>query len=207
LGRTYDVPIFLLFDIFFEAVSGEFSVSAVTVMDQQASEQLARLWTESQPVVAAYILSIVPNFHQAEDVLQQVAVALVGEFERFDASRPFLPWALGIARNMALKSRRNVVRRWKHELSEALIVQIESAFQEQDDALLAMRQWLRYCLRKQPKKVLELLQWRYAHDLKPSEVAPRMGLTSGAVRAMLHRSREALRKCIRRNAQGAVEWI
>jgi RNA polymerase sigma-70 factor, ECF subfamily len=178
----------------------------MTAMDQQSSEQLARLWTESQPVVAAYILSIIPNFHQAEDVLQQVAVALVGEFERFDASRPFLPWVLGIARNMALKSRRTAVRRWKHELSEALIEKIESAFHEQDDALVAMRQWLRYCLRKQPKKMLELLRWRYAHNLKPSEVAPRMGITSGAVRAMLHRSREALRKCIRRNAQGAVEW-
>ena len=147
-------------------------------MNQQTSEQLARLWTESQPVVAAYVLSIIPNFHQAEDVLQQVAVALVSEFERFDASRPFLPWVLGIARNIALKSRRDSVRRWKHELSEALIEQIESAFQEQDDSLPAMRRWLRYCLRKQPKKMLELLQWRYAHDLKPSEVAPRMGITS-----------------------------
>jgi RNA polymerase sigma-70 factor (ECF subfamily) len=178
----------------------------MTAMNQQTSEQLARLWTESQPVVAAYVLSIIPNFHQAEDVLQQVAVALVSEFERFDASRPFLPWVLGIARNMALKSRRDSVRRWKHELSEALIEQIESAFQEQDDSLPAMRRWLRYCLRKQPKKMLELLQWRYAHDLKPSEVAPRMGITSGAVRAMLHRSREALRKCIRRSARGALEW-
>ena len=62
----------------------------MTAMNQQTSEQLARLWTESQPVVAAYVLSIIPNFHQAEDVLQQVAVALVSEFERFDASRPFL---------------------------------------------------------------------------------------------------------------------
>jgi RNA polymerase sigma-70 factor, ECF subfamily len=75
----------------------------MTAMDQKASEQLARLWTESQPVVASYILSIIPNFHQAEDVLQQVAAALVGEFQRFDPSKPFLPWVLGIARNLALK--------------------------------------------------------------------------------------------------------
>jgi RNA polymerase sigma-70 factor len=175
-------------------------------MHQNSSEQLARLWTESQPVVSAYVLSIVPNFHQAEDVIQQVAVVLVREFENFDSSKPFLPWALGIARNTALKSRRDVGRQCKHVFSDALIEKIESAFQEPDDALFAMRKLLRYCLSKQPQKVLELLQWRYAHDLKPNEVAPRMGLTSGAVRAMLHRSREALRKCIRRSAQGALEW-
>ena len=175
-------------------------------MDQQASEQLARLWTESQPVVAAFVLSVIPDFHQAEDVLQQVAVVLVREYERFDASKPFLPWALGIARNMALKSRRDVARRSKLVLSDTVIDQIQSAFQENDDTLLAMRKLLRHCLGQQPQKVLELLQWRYAHDLKPNEAAHRMGITSGAVRAMLHRAREALRKCIRRNAQVAMEW-
>ena len=48
-------------------------------------------------MVAAFVLSIIPDFHQAEDVLQQVAVVLVREFGQFDTSRPFLPWALGIA--------------------------------------------------------------------------------------------------------------
>jgi RNA polymerase sigma-70 factor (ECF subfamily) len=173
-------------------------------MEQQDSEQLARLWTESQPVVAAYILAIIPDFHQAEDVLQQVAVVLVREYERFDSSKPFLPWALGIARNCALKSRRDVARRSKHVLSDAVLDGIQAAFEEHDDSLLAMRKFLRYCLNKQPRKVLELLQWRYAQDLSPTDVAAQMGITAGAVRAMLHRARQALRRCIRR-AQGATE--
>jgi RNA polymerase sigma-70 factor, ECF subfamily len=176
-------------------------------MTQQTSEQLARLWTESQPIVAAFILSAVPDFHQAEDVLQQVAVVLVREFEKFDTSRPFLPWVLGIARNLALKSRRDMARRSKHLLDEGVLDRIQAAFHESEESLIAIRKLLRNCLRKQPQKVLELLQWRYAHDLKPHEAAVRMGITSGAVRAMLHRTREALRKCIRRASQGAVEWI
>lgn len=175
-------------------------------MDQQNSEQLARLWTESQPVVSAYVLSVIPDFHQAEDVLQQVAVVLVREFEKYDAGRPFLPWALGIARNVALKSRRESARGCRSLLSEALLDRFQAAFEENEEMWPAIRSGLRDCLRKQPEKVLELLQWRYAYDLKPAEIAIRMGITSGAVRAMLHRAREALRKCIRRHAQGAVEW-
>ena len=126
-------------------------------MTQQASEQLARLWTESQPIVAAFILSAIPDFHQAEDVLQQVAVVLVREFERFDASRPFLPWALGIARNLALKSRRDVAKRSKYLISDAVLDQIQTAFHESEDSLVAIRKSLRFCLNKQPQKVLELL--------------------------------------------------
>jgi RNA polymerase sigma-70 factor (ECF subfamily) len=173
-------------------------------MEQHESEKLARLWTESQPVVASFILAIVPDFHQSEDVLQQVAVVLVREYERYDSSKPFLPWALGIARNVALKSRRDVARRSKHLVNDTLLDRIQLAFEEKDDSLLEMRKYLRQCLTKQPRKVLELLHHRYALDLSPAHVATNMGVTSGAVRAMLHRARQALRRCIKR-AQGAVE--
>ena len=189
-----------------EESRSDFTGRFAPVMTQKNSEQLARLWTEAQPVVAAFVLSAIPDFHQAEDVLQQVAVVLVREFEQFDTSQPFLPWALGIARNLALKSRREVARRSKYVISEAVLDQIEIAFHEGEDSFVAVRKWLRHCLAKQPQKILELLQWRYAHDIKPSEAAARMGITSNAVRAMLHRAREALRKCIRRNSRGAVEW-
>src|SRR6478752_4145777 len=108
-------------------------------MTQQASEQLARLWTEAQPIVAAFILSAIPDFHQAEDVLQQVAVVLVREFEQFDTSRPFLPWALGIARNLVAKSRRDVARHSAHVLNDDVLDQIQAAFQENEESLLAIR--------------------------------------------------------------------
>jgi RNA polymerase sigma-70 factor (ECF subfamily) len=175
-------------------------------MDQLSSEKLARLWTEAQPVVGSYILSLLPDFHQAEDVLQQVAVLLVREFEKYDASRPFLPWALGIARNMVLKSRREAARNSKHFIGEAMMDQIQAAFEEQPDAWGSMRKALRRCLGEQPPKMLELLRWRYAFDLKPAEVARRMGITGGAARVMLHRARLVLRQCIKRYAEGGGQW-
>lgn len=176
-------------------------------MDQHHSEQLARQWTECQPVVGAYILSLLPDFHQAEDVLQQVAVLLVREFDKYDQSRPFLPWALGIARNVALKSRRDVARNSEHLLSEALIDQIQDAFQEQADKWGTLRKALRDCLRQQPQKILELLRWRYSNDLKPGDIAVKMDITSSSVRVMLFRAREVLRRCIKRNSDEALEWM
>jgi DNA-directed RNA polymerase specialized sigma24 family protein len=47
----------------------------------------------------------------------------------------------------------------------------------------------------------DVLKWRYAHDLKPRDVAQKMGITSGAVRVLLHRAREALRECIQKKAR------
>jgi RNA polymerase sigma-70 factor (ECF subfamily) len=173
---------------------------------QPKSEQLARYWTEAQPVVAAFVFSVVQDFHLAEDVLQQVAVVLVREFERYDDSRPFLPWALGIARNQALKARRDTAREAKQLLGDSVLDEIQAAFHECEDSFLVIRRVLRMCLEKQPGKIRELLKWRYGDDLKPGDVASRMGLTSAAVRVMLHRTRETLRKCIRRHSHGSVEW-
>src|SRR5690606_7155690 len=99
-------------------------------MQQQNTEQLARLWTESQPIVASYIISLVPNFHQAEDVLQQVAVILVREFDKYDLNRPFLPWAMGIAKNVALKSRRQAALDSVPLLEGELLDRVQTAFEE-----------------------------------------------------------------------------
>jgi RNA polymerase sigma-70 factor (ECF subfamily) len=171
--------------------------------EQHSSEQLARLWTESQPVVASYIFSLVPDFHQAEDILQQVAVILVREFHKFDATRPFLPWAMGIAKNTALKSRREVARDCTYLLEDSLIERVQAAFAEKSERWMAVRHALKNCLSHQQQRTREVLQWRYSHDLKPQEVARRMGITPGAVRVMLHRARGALRECIQRKLEAS----
>ena len=167
-------------------------------MDQKSTEQLACLWTQSQSVVSSYVLSLVRYFHQAEDILQQVAVILVREFEKYDPSRPFLPWALGFAKNVALKSRRKVAKDASRLLDTDLIDRIQAAFEQDLDIWTSLRHALHVCLQKQKNRLLEVLRWRYAHDLKPQEIALKMGTSAGAVRVMLHRSRSALRECIQR---------
>jgi RNA polymerase sigma-70 factor (ECF subfamily) len=170
-------------------------------MQQQNTEQLARLWTESQPVVASYIISLVPNFHQAEDVLQQVAVVLVREFEKYDPDRPFLPWAMGIAKNVALKSRRQAAVESLPLIDAELVERVQAAFEEHAENWAPFRRALRECLQHQKARMRDVLQLRYAHDMKPQAVARQMGITSGAVRVLLHRAREALRECIQRKTE------
>jgi RNA polymerase sigma-70 factor, ECF subfamily len=168
-------------------------------MQDQRTEQLARLWTEAQPMVAAYILSLVPDFHRAEDVLQQVAVVLVRRFEEYEPGRPFLPWALGIARNVSFECRREMAKVKMPLLDDELIDSVQSVFEEESEASACIRQALRTCIRKLRERMLEVLRLRYAEDMKPQDVAKRLGITSGAVRVMLHRSREGLRTCIERS--------
>ena len=68
------------------------------------------LWTNAHIVVSGYVRSMVIDFHLAEDVLQETAATVAEKFADYDQSRPFLPWALGIAKNKILHALRTSSR-------------------------------------------------------------------------------------------------
>src|SRR5262245_22470731 len=107
-------------------------------MNDQDAEKLARLWTESQPIVAAYIFSLMPDSHRADDVMQTVAVALLKRFEAYDQARPFLPWVLGIAKKEVLKSRRAIMSD-RHLFCDSLADQLKAAYLDESEGVGAFR--------------------------------------------------------------------
>jgi DNA-directed RNA polymerase specialized sigma24 family protein len=66
-------------------------------------EQITVQWAQSQPLIAAFISSLVPDFHDADDILQNVAIVTVRKYEQFDPNCSFVAWAIGIAKNEILK--------------------------------------------------------------------------------------------------------
>ncbi|MFK7790385.1 MAG: sigma factor [Phycisphaeraceae bacterium] len=72
--------------------------------------RLTLLWTTAQPMVMAFISSMVPNHTDAEDVLQRTAYDIATNFEQYDPDRPFIAWAIGIAKYKVLDYRRDMSR-------------------------------------------------------------------------------------------------
>ena len=67
--------------------------------NQQDITDLTLHWTRAQPVVAGFISSMVPDFNDAEDILQRVALVIVKKFNQYDKNKLFLVWAMGIAKS------------------------------------------------------------------------------------------------------------
>ncbi len=146
----------------------------------------------------AFILSLLPDFHLAADILQNVAVVVVRKREEFDAQRPFLPWALQIAKLEVLKHRRTLARD-RHLFSDELVEQVAQAAVEVGGDLIARRRALADCIQRVNGRSRRALLLRYVEGLKSSEVARRMSLAGGATRTLLMRVRQTLRKCIENN--------
>lgn len=167
-------------------------------MDPQTL-QATRLWTLAQPVVSAFVTSVVRDFTARDDVLQEVAVAVMESLDRYDANRPFTAWALGIAQNQV----RLYLRRWQRErlvFDDELIANLASAFEATTPERLRPLDFLKDCLGGLPGRARDLCHLRYAQDLKPATIAESVGMTANSVAKALQRIRDQLRDCIEQKA-------
>lgn len=166
------------------------------------NERFTRLWTEAQPRVAEYLFACAPDFHAAEDMLQNVAVALLRKFPEYDETRPFVGWAIGIAKIEILRHRRKQATsllEFRPELADELAHDLVEMMPELDRRTDALRR----CTQGLQGRSGEILRLRYGDDLKPREIASRLGLNSLIVRVTLNRVRDVLRKCIERRLKEA----
>ncbi len=159
---------------------------------------------DAQPSVLSFICAAIGRFHDAEDVLQEVAVDVAENFSQYDRNRPFVAWAIGIARFKIAAYYRDRGRQ-QCLLDESLLENLCEAHVTQHDHLGEMRQALEDCLERLAPKARSLVQMRYQDDLRSPQLAERLGSTSGSVRVALTRIRNQPLDCIRgKLAQGAA---
>jgi RNA polymerase sigma-70 factor (ECF subfamily) len=166
-------------------------------MDQN-SQQAIRYWTLAQPVVSAYVTSVIRDFRDRDDVLQSIAVAILESFPSYDASRPFVGWALGVARNQVgsyLRDRRRNRLVFDGETVDLLATAFEEIKTEEVRSLA----YLEECLGKLEGRARQLCELRYQNDLKPAAMARLLSMTPNTVAKSLQRIREQLRQCVERH--------
>jgi len=161
------------------------------------NERFMRYWTQAQPVVAGYINSMMPDAHEAEDVLQEVAVVLLRKFGDYDPERSFVAWALGVTKFEILSARRSHARSfitYHGELMDA----VADVYDELSPELEARGRALTRCLKKVKGRARELLKLRYEKSLKPGRIAQMLEMAAGTVRVQLSRLRASLGECVER---------
>ena len=172
--------------------------------EQKNREELTVYWTQAQPIVSAFISSVVQSFQDAEDVLQMTAITLAKKYDQYDQSRPFVAWAIGIAKYEVLTYRRQKAKD-QHVFDDAVVDQITQAYQETASELNGLGDALRKCLKEVKGRSRKMLELRYIRELKPTRIGRQLGMTTNAVFVALHRIRIALRECIERRLAATEE--
>jgi RNA polymerase sigma-70 factor (ECF subfamily) len=157
--------------------------------------RVQQLFVKHQLSLRAFILSLEPNFTDAEDLLQEVFLVITRKANEFQEGTNFFAWACTIARYKLLELMRRRARSQalSEEVVEALCaVEPEHAF---DDSRVAL---LQQCLEQLAPKARQMMYLRYYGEHSPAQIARLVSWTPNAVRVALSRARAVLQECLER---------
>jgi RNA polymerase sigma-70 factor (ECF subfamily) len=160
------------------------------------------LFLQFQPAVRGYVLSMIPDFSLADDVMQEIFLVVTRKAASFEIGTSFPAWVKTIARFKALETIRAGRCRCEtlsEEVLEALGAE-RSEFRGDTDERLAL---LASCLDELAPQARRSIDLRYKQDHLPPQIAGLMGCTVPSVNVTLSRARAFLRDCVMRKMEAA----
>jgi RNA polymerase sigma-70 factor, ECF subfamily len=163
-------------------------------MSHRQQHFVEKLMTEQRRLFG-YIVTLLPNFDDAEDAFQETCLRLWAKSEQYDPDRDFLSWACGFARNVAHEMRQKKCRSHAMLSEQAMEDLAEMQFRE-SASLETWEARLSECLKRLPPVQRELLARCYAGDEAIEAVAQHIETTRAALYMKLMRIRRRLAECL-----------
>ncbi len=162
------------------------------------------LLVRHQNALLRYLLPLVGTLDDAEDVLQQTALALWQKFDQYDPDRPFLPFAKRFAYNEVLMHHRKM-RRYRF-LNQELIETLVAHQEEQELSVQERHLALQSCIAMLPETDRLLLDERYSESGKTiQQLASETGQKANVLYKTLARIRRQLLDCVSQKLRLAQE--
>lgn len=160
-----------------------------------AQQRFLTLFLRSEREVFRYVAALVPNLADAEDIVQQAALALWEKFDAYDPAQPFTPWACRFALNKARQwmERR---QRWQTLLTGGLAEELARRREELRPELEWRLACLEDCLRKLPEDQRALIEGYYYRRTGIEALAAASRRTVEATYKTLQRIRYVLQRCV-----------
>lgn len=162
----------------------------------ETSREFVRLLTANQHRVYAFILTLVPDWSVAEDILQDTSEVMWVKYAQVRPVTDFTAWAIRIAHNKVLNyltKKTNTRVLFSSELLEEVAQRAELACGQMDERLAALRQ----CVAKLSDFDRSLIRLRYENNQTIKQIAQEAGRPIHGMYKRMMRIHEALIRCIR----------
>ena len=159
------------------------------------TKELVLLMTQHQRRIFAYIYTLLPDRHAAEDILQETSVVICEKFHEFKSGTDFVAWANQIAW-WQVRAARTKFARSKVIFDDDVLECVASTSMELAPEADVRHEALAKCLQKLPPRDRELIMTRYEPGNGVEEAARRSGRSLVAAYKALARLRKLLHDCV-----------
>ncbi len=148
--------------------------------------------------VYAYIHRIVGSAEDAEDLAQEAFVVAYRKLGSFDRRRPFRPWVLRIARNLAVSAlrRRRPVVSMETLADDGAVPACDAPGPAEVAARNQRDRDLHAALGRLSPPDREVLHLHYFEEMSLADIATVTGRSTNAAKVALHRARRRLRDLV-----------
>jgi len=164
-------------------------------MSPERHELYARLMAKHSRDLNSYIFTLHPHQNDLDDIIQEVAIKIYKNFDKYDSNLPFLPWAFRFASFEVLSFRRDKARS-KLVFSDQLLNSMIDERIEMQNSLWQRQNHLGKCIEKLKKDDQQLLSWRYQSKKTIKQMAAALELPVKRLYKRLERLRLTLYQCI-----------
>jgi RNA polymerase sigma-70 factor, ECF subfamily len=164
-------------------------------MTSSDRDQFTEQFVRNQHRIFAYIVTVVRDRDDAEDIYQSTSLILWKKWKECGPPNNFFGWACGIAHNQ-VRNMLRIARPGRLQLSED-VAMLVAQVREKTDELLEMRsQFLPLCLSKLSDEQRKLIERCYLGEESIKTIAEDMQISPAALTMRLQRIRKMLFKCI-----------
>ena len=163
--------------------------------EADSRKRLMALMTRHQRQIFAYIYTLVPDRHDAEDLLQETSVVICDKFDEFVPGTDFVAWACQIAW-WRIRYARQKFARSKVVFDDELLEKVAHTASAMQQELDERHEALAGCLQKLASRDREFLLARYEPGGGVAEAAERTGRSMDAAYKALNRLRKLMHDCV-----------
>jgi RNA polymerase sigma-70 factor len=174
-------------------MSDDLHVQATTDPDR---EEFARQFSRNARRIYGFIMTLVFNHHDAEEVFQNTSVVLWNKFGDFETGSDFFAWASRVAyyEVLSLMKQRRRSRTFSDEAIEVLATAAVAASDRSSERYEALEE----CLGRLDSDDRALLRERYFSQRAPKQIAAVQARSVHSVYRALARVHTLLLECVQR---------
>ena len=158
-----------------------------------------RLFVRHQQEIYAYILTLVQNVHDADDLFQEGLTVMWHKFDQFEPGTNFAAWAVQVMRYLILDYRRRCARNRQVQLSDEVLDAMMDRVPSLQDQMAVRLEALKDCIGQLDERARRMVKIRYERNTPVADMASQLKISVRQVQRTLASINGILLRCMRRS--------